>query len=121
MLSVHSFLFIAIPVVIVLLPKSLLIVRSAVVSLLRSRHHFCNIYVATNITLALKVAANINGNPAINHDVNALLLFRAFAFDGMDDIFLSLKDVFGYWRNLHWRYIGEPIRITRDDGGGTYD
>ena len=99
------------------LPKSLAPVRSAVVSLLRPRHHFSNLYTATDIAEALNVAANVSGNPAIDRDVDASLVLRAFAFDGMDEIFLSLKDVFGYWRNPYGLYVRKPVRAARNDGG----
>ena len=99
------------------LPKSLAPVRSAVVSLLRPRHHFSNLYTATDIAEALDVAANVSGNPAIDRGVDASLVLRAFAFDGMDEIFLSLKDVFGYWRNPHGLYVRKPVRAARNDGG----
>ena len=78
------------------LPKSLAPVRSAVVSLLCPQHHFSNLCTATDIAEALNVAANVNGNPAIDRGIDVSLVVRALAFDGMDEIFLSLKDVFGY-------------------------
>ena len=113
----HALRAFLIPVAMPHLPKSLAPVRSAVVSLLRPRHHFSNLYTATDIAEALNVAANVSGNPAIDRGVDASLVLRAFAFDGMDEIFLSLKDVFGYWRNPHGLYVRKPVRAARNDGG----
>ena len=99
------------------LPKNLAPIRHAVVSLLRPRHHYNNLYAAADIAEALNVAADVTGNPAIDRGVDASLLLRAFAFDGADEVFLSLKDVFGYLRNPHGLYIRKPVRSARDDNG----
>ena len=103
----HALRAFLIPVAMPHLPKSLAPVRSAVVSLLRPRHHFSNLYTATDIAEALDVAANVSGNPAIDRGVDASLVLRAFAFDGMDEIFLSLKDVFGYY-HFQWLLRSDP-------------
>ena len=67
----HALRAFLIPVAMPHLPKSLAPVRSAVVSLLRPRHHFSNLYTATDIAEALNVAANVNGNPTIDRGVDA--------------------------------------------------
>ena len=94
------------------LPKSLAPVQSTVVSLLCPWHHFNNLYTATDIAEALNIAANVNRNPTIDRGVDMPLLLRAFAFNGTEEIFLSLKDVFGYLRNPYGLYIRKPIRVA---------
>ena len=70
------------------LPKKLAPVRAAVASILLPQDHVSHLYSAADIANALNVAADVDGNDAINAGVDVTLLLRAFANEGGDDYFL---------------------------------
>ena len=67
------------------LPKKLAPVRAAVASILLPQDHVSHLYRPTDIANALNVAADVDGNDAINAGVDAMLLLRAFAYEGEGD------------------------------------
>ena len=64
------------------LPKHLAPVRAAVASILLLQDHVSRLNSAADISNALNIAADVGGNDAINTDVDATLLLRAFAYEG---------------------------------------
>ena len=71
------------------LPKKLARVRAAVSSILLPQDHVSHLYSAADIANALNVAADVDGNDAINAGVDVTLLLRAFAHEGEGDYEVS--------------------------------
>ena len=77
------------------LPNNLAAVRRAVASILRLDVHVGNLYNVNDIAYALRVSADIRGDPEIGIDIDSHLVLRAFAFDGRASYTLPYDSVFG--------------------------
>ena len=64
------------------LPKKLAPVRAAVAPILLPQDHVSRLYSAVDISNALNIATDVDGNDAINAGVDATLLLRAFVYEG---------------------------------------
>ena len=67
------------------LPKKLAPVCVTVASILLPQDHVSHLYSAADIANALNVAADVDGNDAINAGVDTTLLLCAFIYEGEGD------------------------------------
>ena len=68
------------------LPKKLAAVCAAVASILLPQDHVSRLYSAADISNALNIAADVDGNDAINAGVDATLLLRVFVHGGREGV-----------------------------------
>ena len=94
------------------LPKKLAPVRAAVASILLPQDHVSRLYSPADIASALNIAADVDGNDTINAGVDAMLLLRAFVYEGEGDYEVPYN-LLGHWGSRSLLHVRREIKHGR--------